>query len=255
MSLIENTTTRPKVLIIGATSGIAEAVARHYAVQGAHLFLVGRSENKLLAVASHVAARGAGSVQTFVMDANHSESISPMLDAAWQSLGRFDVALVAHGTLPDQQRTQTDIVYAVEQFRTNSESAIACLIGLAPRFQQQGQGVIAVIGSVAGDRGRASNYLYGAAKAAVEAFASGLRARLFASGVHVLLVKPGFVSTPMTAHLQLPTLLTSTADQAAADIVSGIHKRKDVIYTAWFWAWIMRTIRWLPAVIFKRLKF
>lgn len=255
MSLTRETKTGPTVLIIGATSGIAEAVAKRYAAKGAHLFLVGRSENKLPAIASNLQARGAGSVQTFVMDANHSESITPMLDAAWQTLGRVDVALVAHGTLPDQNRTETDIAYAVEQFRTNSESAIACLIGLAPRLEQQGHGVIAVIGSVAGDRGRASNYLYGAAKAAVETFASGLRARLFASGVHVLLVKPGFVATPMTAHLQLPGLLTSTADQAAADIVNAIHKHKDVIYTAWFWAWIMRIIRWLPAVVFKRLKF
>lgn len=243
------------VLIIGATSGMAEVLARIYAGQGARLFLVARSEDKLNAVASDLQARGAGEVKTWVMDANNSGAIAPMLDAAWQAFGNMDVALVAHGTLPDQLRAQTDMPYAIAEFRTNAESAIACLVGLAIKFEPQGKGVIAVIGSVAGDRGRASNYLYGAAKAAVETFASGLRARLFAIGVHVLLVKPGFVATPMTAHLPLPSMLTSSADQAAADIFKAINKRKDVLYTAWFWAWIMLIIRWLPAVIFKRLKF
>ena len=244
-----------QVLIIGATSGMAEALARSYAAQGARLFLVARNESKLRDIASDAQARGASEVQTWVMDANNSEAIMPMLDAAWQAFGSFDVALIAHGTLPDQPRTQLDIAYAMAEFRTNAESAIVCMVGLGTKFEPQGKGVIAVIGSVAGDRGRASNYLYGAAKAAVETFASGLRARLFASGVHVLLVKPGFVATPMTAHIPLPSMLTSSADHAAADIVKAINKRKDVLYTAWFWAWIMLIIRWLPAVIFKRLKF
>jgi decaprenylphospho-beta-D-erythro-pentofuranosid-2-ulose 2-reductase len=228
---------------------------RSYAVQGARLFLVARSEGKLRDIASDAKARGASEVQTWVMDANNSEAIMPMLDAAWQAFGSFDVALIAHGTLPDQQRTQLDVAYAIAEFRTNAESAIACMVGLAAKFEPQGKGVIAVIGSVAGDRGRASNYLYGAAKAAVEIFASGLRARLFSTGVHVLLVKPGFVATPMTAHLQLPAALTSTAAQAAADIIKAIDKRRDVLYTAWFWRWIMLIIRLLPPAIFKRLKF
>ena len=243
------------VLIMGATSGMAEALARIYAGQGAKLFLVARNADKLNAVASDLQARGASEVKTWVMDANNSNAIAPMLDAAWQAFGNIDVALVAHGTLPDQLRTQIDMPYAISEFRTNAESVIACLAGLAIKFEPQGKGVIAVIGSVAGDRGRASNYLYGAAKAAVETFASGLRARLFSAGVHVLLVKPGFVATPMTAHLPLPSMLTLSADQAATDIVKAINKRKDVLYTAWFWAWIMLIIRWLPAAVFKRLKF
>lgn len=243
-----------QVLIIGATSGMAEALARSYATQEARLFLVARNESKLRDIASDAKARGASEVQTCVMDANNSEAIMPMLDAAWLAFGSFDVALIAHGTLPDQQRAQLDVAYAIAEFRTNSESAIACMAGLATKFEPQGKGVIAVIGSVAGDRGRASNYLYGAAKAAVETFASGLRARLFSSGVHVLLVKPGFVATPMTARLQLPAALTLTAAQAAADIVKAIDKRRDVLYTAWFWRWIMLIIRLLPPVIFKRLK-
>lgn len=244
-----------QVLIIGATSGMAEALARSYAAQGARLFLVARNESKLRDIAGDAKARGASEVQTWVMDANNSEAIMPMLDAAWQAFGYVDVAMIAHGTLPDQQRTQLDIAYAMAEFRTNGESAIACMAGLATKFEPQGKGVIAVIGSVAGDRGRASNYLYGAAKAAVETFASGLRACLFSTGVHVLLIKPGFVATPMTAHLQLPAVLTSTAAQTAADIIKAIDKRRDVLYTAWFWRWIMLVIRLLPPAIFKRLKF
>jgi decaprenylphospho-beta-D-erythro-pentofuranosid-2-ulose 2-reductase len=243
------------VLIIGASSGMAEEVARAYAAKGANLFLVARHQEKLQAIASDLAARGANAVNTFILDANDIHTIMPMLDAAWVKLKTVDVALVAHGTLPDQELAQIDIAYALSEFRTNADSVIACLTGLATKFQPQGRGVIAVIGSVAGDRGRASNYLYGSAKAAIETFASGLRARLFENGVHVLLVKPGFVATPMTAHLKLPAALTSTATNAAADILKAIHKRQDVLYTAWFWAWVMLVIRWLPSFVFKRLKF
>ncbi len=164
------------------------------------------------------------------------------------------MALVAHGTLPDQARTQTELDYAVAQYRTNAESVIACLNALALRFEPQGSGVLAVIGSVAGDRGRGSNYLYGAAKAAIDTFASGLRARLFKKGVHVLIIKPGFVATAMTADLNLPKKLTATPDQVAMDIHRAILKRQDVLYTPWFWAWVMRMIRWLPAFVFKRTK-
>lgn len=242
------------ILVIGATSGIAEAVARRYAEQGAQLFLVARNDKKLQAISADLTARGAMDVQTFVMNANDSEFIPRMADAAWQAFGTIDVALVAYGTLPDQQRTETDIPYAIAEFRTNAESVIACLVGLAGRFETQGKGVIAVIGSVAGDRGRASNYLYGAAKAAIDTFASGLRARLFKHGVHVLTIKPGFVATSMTADLNLPARLTATPESVAQDIQRAITKRKDVLYTPWFWILIMLIIRWIPAVIFKRMK-
>jgi decaprenylphospho-beta-D-erythro-pentofuranosid-2-ulose 2-reductase len=242
------------ILIIGATSGIAEAVARRYANQGARLFLVARNNNKLGAISTDLAARGAKDIQTFVMDANDSVLISRMVDVAWQAFGHIDVALVAHGTLPDQQRSETDIPYAIAEFRTNADSVIACLGGLAGRFALQGNGVIAVIGSVAGDRGRASNYLYGAAKAAIDTYASGLRVRLFKSGVHVLTIKPGFVATSMTANLNLPARLTATPERVARDIQNAISKRRDVLYTPWFWRWIMLIIRWIPALIFNRMK-
>jgi len=245
---------KQNILIIGATSGIAEAVARLYAEQGSRLFLVARNSNKLDIISADLAARGAEDVKSFVLDMNDSEQITAMLDNAWQAFGSIDVALVAHGTLPDQQRTESDISYAIAEFRTNAESVIACLSGLAAHFQQQGRGVLAVIGSVAGDRGRSSNYLYGSAKAAIETYASGLRVKLFKTGIHVLLIKPGFVATPMTAQLDLPELLTSTPERVARDIQRAITRNQDVLYTPWFWKWIMLIICYVPELIFKRMK-
>jgi short-subunit dehydrogenase len=245
---------KQNILIIGATSAIAEAVARRYAEQGAQLFLVARNNDKLTSVANDLTVRGATRVQTWIMDANDSNAIPNMLNDAWNAFGNYDVALIAHGTLPDQARTETDIDYALTQFRTNADSVIACLTGLAMRFEPQGNGVIAVISSVAGDRGRGSNYLYGAAKAAINTYVSGLRARLSKKGIHVLLIKPGFVATPMTAELNLPAKLTATADAVAKDIQRAINKRKNVLYTPWFWFFIMLIIRNIPEFVFKKTK-
>jgi decaprenylphospho-beta-D-erythro-pentofuranosid-2-ulose 2-reductase len=244
----------PNVLIIGATSGIAEAVARRYAERGARLFLVARNSRKLEAVAADLLARGASAVDLFVMDANDTEQLTVMQQTAWNTLGEVQFALVAHGSLPDPARAATDAAYLIQEFRTNAESVVVCLAGLAQRFQSQGKGVLAVIGSIAGDRGRASNYVYGAAKAAVHAFASGLRAQLFRYGVHVLTIKPGFVATQMTAHLNLPARLTSQPDVVAARIEAAMEKRRNVVYTPGFWWLVMAIIRLLPEALFKRLK-
>ncbi|WP_410209785.1 SDR family oxidoreductase [Aquirhabdus sp.] len=246
-------TSRQNILIIGATSGIAEAVARRYASTGANLFLVARNSEKLTIISSDLIARGARDVQHFVLDANEYSLIPEMVEQAWSVFGSIDVALIAHGTLPDQARAETDLNYAIREFRTNAESVIACLTILANKFEKQGHGVIAVIGSVAGDRGRGSNYLYGSAKAALESFTSGLRARLFKKGVHILLIKPGFVATPMTAELNLPEKLTATPESVAWNIQNAITHRKNVIYTPGFWAIIMFIIKHIPTMIFKRM--
>jgi decaprenylphospho-beta-D-erythro-pentofuranosid-2-ulose 2-reductase len=242
------------ILVIGATSAIAQQVARRYAEAGARLFLCARSAGHLEAVAADLRARGAAAVETLVADADAPAAIEAMELAAWNALGTVHVALVAFGSLPDQDRAAKDNEYLKAQFRTNAESVLVCLAMLARRFVAQRGGVIAVIGSVAGDRGRSGNYLYGAAKAAVAAFASGLRAQLRRQGVHVLTVKPGFVATPMTAHLNLPPRLTARPEVVAARIVRAIDRRWNVVYAPAFWRPIMTVIRWLPEPLFKRLR-
>jgi hypothetical protein len=242
------------VLIVGATSAIAQSVARLYAESGARLFLAARSSAKLEVVAADLIARGAGAVDIFAMDAEDSTQIAAMQQAAWGAMGAVHIALVAYGSLPDQARAAADAAYLAHQFRINAESVLICLAGLAERLQSQGGGVLAVIGSAAGDRGRAANYLYGAAKAAIHAFASGLRQQLYARSVYVVTIKPGFVATPMTAQLNLPALLTARPDAVAARIVAAIERRRGVVYAPGFWWPIMLAIRMLPEAVFKRLK-
>lgn len=242
------------VLIVGATSAIAQAVARRYAERGSRLCLAARNPDKLEAVAADLRARGAAAVDTIAFDAEDTPGLATMQEAAWAYLGTVHIALIAYGSLPDPQRASEDAGYLTAQFRINAESVLVCLAGLARRLVPQGSGVIVVIGSVAGDRGRPGNYLYGAAKSAIHAFASGLRAKLYRHGVRVLTVKPGFVATPMTAHLQLPALLLAQPDAVAASIIRAIERRRSVIYVPAFWRIIMTAIRLLPEGLFKRLR-
>lgn len=241
------------ILIVGATSAIATACARRWASEQARLFLVGRDEEKLELIANDLRARGASEVQIHALDLNAFQEHAAMLDKAFATLSRIDVALIAHGTLPDQQVCQQNVDTALQEFSSNGLSVIALLTPLAARLEEQRHGSIAVISSVAGDRGRPSNYLYGSAKAAVTAFCEGLRARLFKVGVHVLTIKPGFVDTPMTRGLPLPAPLVATPEQVAEDIDQALRKRSNTLYTRWFWRWIMLIIRSIPEGVFKRL--
>lgn len=241
-----------KILILGATSSIATACARLWTTQGATFFLVGRTVEKLDQVAGDLVSRGA-TVHSHVLDLNHFDQHEAMLDACYAALGQVDIALIAHGTLPDQEACEQDAQLAVQEFTNNGLSVIALLTDLANRMEVQKSGCIAVISSVAGDRGRPSNYLYGAAKGAVTDFCSGLRARLFKSGVQVLTIKPGFVDTPMIQGLALPKLLLVTPDKVAQDIVRAVEKRRNTVYTPWFWRLIMLIIIHIPGPIFKRL--
>lgn len=243
-----------KILIIGATSAIAEASARLFAQSGDHLFLVARNQAQLNAIAADLKMRGSPIVANFVMDANDFDKHMPMLEAARQALGNFDTVLIAHGTLSDQDACQKSVALTMQEMKTNALSVIALLTPIANLFEQQRRGTIVVMSSVAGDRGRKSNYVYGSAKAMVTAFMSGLRQRLHKSGVTVLTIKPGFVATPMTEHLDLPARLTASADAVAREIQRAINKRKDVVYTPWFWAPIMQIIRGIPEFAFKRTK-
>jgi decaprenylphospho-beta-D-erythro-pentofuranosid-2-ulose 2-reductase len=240
------------IVIIGATSAIAIACAREWAAKGARFFLVARNSERLDQVAADLAARGAAFVVTHRLDIDQIDEHAAMLTRCVTELVSLDIVLVAPGTLPDQKACETDAAVAVREFNTNAVSLIALLTPLANTLEAQRHGALAVISSVAGDRGRPSNYLYGSAKAALSAFLEGLRARLFKAGVSVLTIKPGFVATPMTAGLPLPGPLVATPEKVARDIVRGIDGKKNVLYTPWFWWGVMAIIRNVPQFLFKR---
>lgn len=242
-----------RVLIIGATSAIAMACARLWAEQGSEFFLVARNDEKLEQTAADLRARGAKAVTLHSMDAIDIAAHPAMLEHCMSALRQVDIALIAHGTLPDQKACEQDVGLALRELANNGTSVIALLTLLARHFEVQRCGTLAVISSVAGDRGRPSNYLYGTAKAAVSTFCDGLRARLFKVGVHVMTIKPGFVDTPMTRGLPLPPALVAKPEQVARSIVKGVERRAATLYTPGFWALIMLIIRCIPHPIFKRL--
>jgi len=239
-----------RILIIGATSAIAEATARVYAARGAAIHLAGRQRARLEAIAADLSTRG-GRVTTGLLDVNDFEAHAEALDAAWQALGGVDVALLAHGTLPDQSACDGSVTLSLQEFTTNGTSTIALSAALAQRLRPGA--TLAVISSVAGDRGRASNYLYGSAKAAVTAYLSGLGQRLRPTGVNVLTIKPGFVDTPMTASFR-KSPLWAKPDGVANGIVRAIGRRKAVAYLPAFWWAIMLVIKSIPEFVFRRIK-
>ena len=242
-----------KILIIGATSAIAEATAQRFAKEGASLYLLARNEERLASLAADLKIRGASSAAYALLDVNDRVRYEEVLKEVVKTLGTIDVALVAHGTLGDQKACEDDVDRALLEFETNAVSTIALLTKLSNLFEKQHGGTIAVISSVAGDRGRPSNYVYGTAKAAITTFCEGLQARMFRSGVHVLIIKPGMVATPMTEGLSMPGLLVAEPDRIAADIVRAIEKKTDTLYTPWFWKYIMAGIIHLPSALFKKV--
>ena len=242
-----------KVLIIGATSAIAMAVARRYAADGASLCLVGRSAEKLEALGNDLLVRGAARIETAALDVLEFGLHEEVTDQAIAALGGLDRVLIAHGSLPEQHECEADSAVAVREMNVNCVSTISLLTVLANHFERQRHGTIAVITSVAGDRGRQSNYVYGAAKGALNVFLQGLRNRLHPAGVAVVTVKPGFVDTPMTAALPKNALY---ADPAAVGerIHRAMERGEDVVYAPWFWRPVMAGIRAVPERLFKRLK-
>ncbi|MDY6919889.1 MAG: SDR family oxidoreductase [Pseudomonadota bacterium] len=240
-------------IIVGATSAIAEAVCRLWAVRGYRLFLVGRDQSRLDTLGKDYQVRGADAVHSFVMDVNDFDQHAPCWQAAEQQMGRVDGIFIAHGTLPDQSACEESVQQALTEINTNGLSIVSLCTLAANQLQQQGQGTIAVISSVAGDRGRQSNYVYGAAKGMVSIFLEGLRNRLYSKGVQVTTIKPGFVDTPMTADFDKGGPLWASADQVATGIVRAIDRGRNVAYLSWFWWCIMTIIKHIPEFIFKRL--
>jgi decaprenylphospho-beta-D-erythro-pentofuranosid-2-ulose 2-reductase len=241
-----------KVLIIGAGSAIAQAAARILAARGDALCLAGRNLMQLEAVAADLRVRGAKVVHVEGLDVNALAAHAAMLANAEQALGGLDTVLIAHGTLSDQQACENCVDLTLRELTTNGLSVVALLTLIANRFERQRSGTIAVISSVAADRGRRSNYVYGSAKALVTTFASGLRQRLRKSEVAVITIKPGFVDTPMTAAFP-KGILWASPHRVAQGLVKAIDYSSAVVYLPFFWRPIMFVIRAIPETLFQRL--
>ena len=243
------------ILIIGASSAIAEATAQFYAQsERANFFLVARDERKLSVIKDDLLVRGAHEVATAVADLSDVEQTNAWLAQAFSALDRVDLVLIAQGILGEQEKAQQDLAHMHEILQVNGISQIDILAQLANRMEQQASGTIACISSVAGDRGRPSNYVYGTSKAMVTTFLQGLRARLSPANVNVLTIKPGFVDTPMTADIEKGGPLWATPEMIAEGIAKAVESKKNVVYLPWFWQYIMLIIKHIPEFIFKRLK-
>lgn len=245
-----------RVAIVGATSAIALHTARQFAgVEHASFFLVGRNQERLETIAADLKAHGATQCATHVC-----EFRDPAVAAACPAQvvaalgGPIDLFLIAHGSLTDETRAATDLIYADAEIDNNYASAVRFASAAAGLLREQKLGQLAVLTSVAGERGRASNAFYGATKAALIVFCSGLRARLARDGLQLTELRPGFIATPMTAHLPRG-LLVCPVERAGNLCARAIRRRKDMAYIPGFWRWIMFVIRALPEFVFKKLNF
>ncbi len=245
---------KPKrYLVLGATSGIAEATCRIWAAEGANLFLVGRSEEKLSSVAADLRVRGAAYVDTAVVNLDELQHHAELLAHAITSLGGLDVAYLAVGVLGEQPRAEQEARHAEQILHTNLTAPVSLLTWLANFCVKQGHGTLAVLSSVAGDRGRKSNYVYGASKAGLTAFSDGLRNRVDRAGVAVLTIKPGPVKTAMTTGMKGSEKFADPA-KVAKTIADVIAKGKGgILYVPFQWRPIMAVIRAVPDSIFKKL--
>jgi short-subunit dehydrogenase len=243
-----------QVIVFGATSAIAQAVCRRFASAGAKLFLVARNPERLEAIAADLRVRGASLVQVEACDLSDCDAHEALIGRARQGLDKIDCALIAYGTLPDQKACEEDFQTSATHILVNYLSPVSLLTHMANVMALQGSGTIGVIGSVAGDRGRQSNYVYGSAKGGLAVFTQGLRHRLWSKGVAVVLIKPGFVDTPMTAGIAKGGPLWASPEKVAGDIVRALDSGKAVLYTPWFWRWIMAVIRIVPDFVFRRTK-
>jgi len=244
------------IVVFGATSAIAQEALREFVKRGASVYCVGRNPDRLSAVLDDLRVRAgehqkvAGQSADLLDIARHSA----LFAAAREALGDFDAVLIAHGTLPDQAKCEASVDRTLAAIAENATSAVSLLTIAANEFAERGHGVIAAISSVAGDRGRQSNYVYGASKSLLSTFLQGLRNRLARHGVQVVTIKPGFIDTPMTAALPKDGPLWTSAARAGRAVADAMEKGRDVVYVPGYWFLIMTILRHVPERIFKHLQ-
>ena len=242
-----------KILILGATSAIAQAYARRRAL-GCDFILAARHEDRLAAVAADLKACGASSAEIFVADLAAMDRIEEAANGLRTRFGAIDEVVVAYGVLGEQAAAEQSLAQARVLIDNNFTSAALWVLALLKGRPENAPITIVGIGSVAGDKGRASNFIYGSAKAAFDRFLEGLQHEYDGSAVRIVRVKPGFVDTPMTAGIEKGGPLWATPDHVAADIARAVEKGRRVVYTPWFWWAIMMIVRHLPWFVFRRLK-
>ena len=242
-----------RALVLGARSAIAQALAFQLAQDGWNVVLAARQSQTLAPVAADLRLRTERQVELFDFDALQLDLHADLADRVRATAGEFHLAVCVFGHMGDPAAERSETAAMVQTLTTNFTAAAVCLAHLANDFTARGEGGIIAVGSVAGDRGRQSNYPYGAAKAGLSIFLQGLRNRLAPSGIHVLTVKPGFVDTPMTYGKQ-GMFLVASPEHVARDILRAWKKGQDVLYTPWFWRWLLLIIRLIPERLFKRLK-
>ena len=244
-----------KIVVLGATSGIALEVQRLLARQGCELLLVARSPQRLAGLQADLAVRGAPQVLTYSADLVSIQQHAAIFEFALHNFPDFDTVLLAYGCMHNQKDCETSVDVLLEELRVNFVSATAILTLFAADLERRRSGCVAAITSVAGDRGRRSNYVYGSAKGALSLFLQGLRSRLHPAGVRVITIKPGPVQTAMTDHLPNSARFADP-EQVARDIVGALERRSpDVLYTPRVWRYVMTAVRQIPETIFKRLSF
>lgn len=241
------------IYVFGATSSIAEETLKNFAKDGANFYLVGRDSAKLEIVKNDLSSRGAGTISTEQCDALDWEKHRSTITNADKAIGQVDLVFIAHGTLPDNELVRNDQMEVIKEFNINCTSVISLCTVASNYFEEKGKGTIAVISSVAGERGRQSNFIYGAAKGGVSKYLEGLRNRLFEKGIKVITIKPGMVDSPMTKDMPKGPLFAKSEDVGKV-IYNGIKSGKDVMFVPGYWKLIMGIITTIPESIFKKLK-
>jgi decaprenylphospho-beta-D-erythro-pentofuranosid-2-ulose 2-reductase len=239
------------VLILGASSDMAIALARVFADNKFNIQLAARRPEELSALRSDLQIRKGITCTVHPFDATNYASHESFFSALSP---KPDICICLFGYLGENEKARSDWKEASDIMATNYVGAVSILNIVSLYYQQQQKGTIVGISSVAGERGRQSNYIYGSAKAGFTAYLAGLRNRMFREKVHVLSVQPGFVYTRMTANLNLPKLLTAQPEDVANAVYKAVIKKKNVIYVKWFWRWIMLMIKCIPEPMFKKLK-
>ena len=238
-------------IILGATSSMARALARALAEQGHALLLAGRDMEDIKRLAADCMARGAALADAVAFDARKPATFAPLIERLADQEGMLNAAVFV-GSMPEQAAIDADPSLIDGTVIDSFTGPARFLQMMAPLMEARGGGTVVGIGSVAGDRGRLGNYVYGAAKAGFHTYLSGLRNRLARAGVHVVTVKPGYVDTAMTWGIE-GMFLVAAPEKVASDILKAVEKRRNVIYTPFFWRYIMAVIRAIPEPIFKRL--